>query len=428
MKYQIPKGLFDILPNAKESFKEVGRWQYLESIIRRLVIDYNFEEIRVPIFEKTELFLRGVGGTSDIASKELYTFLDKAKRSMSLRPEGTASVMRAFIENNLSQEKKIHKLYYMGPMFRYDRPQKGRYRQHHQLGIEVIGDKSFEIDAEVIDMLMTLFNRLELTNLKLLINSIGDLETRANYKKALLDFLKPNFENLSEDSKARFDKNPMRILDSKDERDKKILKDVPSILDFLSDGAKKHFENLLNILDKLDIKYEVDSKLVRGLDYYDDTVFEVVSDKLGAQNSLGGGGRYNSLLKSLGGPDLSGIGFACGLERILQTMIEAEVYFPEKTGPFLYIIPIGKDAKDFSIKLAKDLRHHKISVDIDLNAKKIQKSLGLANKLNAKNALILADDEMQKKRASFKNLEKREQQEIKFEDLKNFIKDKFYKL
>ncbi|NGX44807.1 MAG: Histidine--tRNA ligase, partial [Candidatus Anoxychlamydiales bacterium] len=322
MKYQIPKGLFDILPNAKENFKEVSRWQYLESIIKKLAIDYNFEEIRVPIFEKTELFLRGVGGTSDIASKELYTFLDKAKRSMSLRPEGTASVMRAFIENNLSQEKKIHKLYYMGPMFRYDRPQKGRYRQHHQLGIEVIGDKSFEIDAEVIDMLMTLFNRLELTNLKLLINSIGDLETRANYKKALLDFLKPNFENLSEDSKARFDKNRMRILDSKDERDKKILKEVPSILDFLSDGAKKHFENLLNLLDKLDIKYEVDSKLVRGLDYYDNTVFEVVSDKLGAQNSLGGGGRYNSLLKSLGGPDLPGIGFACGLERILQTMIE----------------------------------------------------------------------------------------------------------
>ncbi|NGX30517.1 MAG: Histidine--tRNA ligase, partial [Candidatus Anoxychlamydiales bacterium] len=320
MKYQIPKGLFDILPNAKESFKEVNRWQYLESIINKLAIDYNFEEIRVPIFEKTELFLRGVGATSDIASKELYTFLDKAKRSMSLRPEGTASVMRAFIENNLSQEKKFHKLYYMGPMFRYDRPQKGRYRQHHQLGVEIIGDKSFEIDAEVIDMLVTLFKRLELKNLKLLINSIGDLETRTNYKKALLDFLKPNFENLSEESKARFDKNPMRILDSKDERDKKILKEAPSILDFLSDAAKKHFENLLNLLDKLDIKYEVDSKLVRGLDYYDDTVFEVVSEKLGgAQNSLGGGGRYNSLLKSLGGPDLPGIGFACGLERILQT-------------------------------------------------------------------------------------------------------------
>ncbi|NGX40365.1 MAG: Histidine--tRNA ligase [Candidatus Anoxychlamydiales bacterium] len=429
MKYQIPKGLFDILPNAKESFKEVNRWQYLESIINKLAIDYNFEEIRVPIFEKTELFLRGVGATSDIASKELYTFLDKAKRSMSLRPEGTASVMRAFIENNLSQEKKFHKLYYMGPMFRYDRPQKGRYRQHHQLGVEIIGDKSFEIDAEVIDMLVTLFKRLELKNLKLLINSIGDLETRTNYKKALLDFLKPNFENLSEESKARFDKNPMRILDSKDERDKKILKEAPSILDFLSDAAKKHFENLLNLLDKLDIKYEVDSKLVRGLDYYDDTVFEVVSEKLGgAQNSLGGGGRYNSLLKSLGGPDLPGIGFACGLERILQTMIEEEVYFPEKEGPFLYIIPIGEDAKDFAILLAKDLRHHKISVDIDLNAKKIQKSLSLADKLNAKNALILADDEMQKKVASFKNLDKREQQEIKFEDLKNFIRDKFYKL
>ncbi|NGX33905.1 MAG: Histidine--tRNA ligase [Candidatus Anoxychlamydiales bacterium] len=428
MKYQIPKGLFDILPYSKESFKETFRWQYLESVIKKLMGDYNFEEIRVPIFEKTDLFLRGVGEITDIASKELYTFLDKAKRSMSLRPEGTASVMRAFIENNLSQEKKLHKLYYTGPMFRYDRPQKGRYRQHHQLGIEVIGEKSFEIDAEVIDMLITLFKRLEIKHFKLLINSIGDFETRTNYKKALLDFLKPNFENLSEESQARFDKNPMRILDSKDERDKKILKEVPSILDFLSSSAKKHFENLLNLLDKLDIKYEVDSKLVRGLDYYDDTVFEIISEKTGAQNSLGGGGRYNSLLKSLGGPDLPGIGFACGLERILQTMIEEDVYFPKKKGPFIYIIPIGEDAKEYAIILAKDLRHHKISVDIDLNAKKIQKSLSLADKLNAKNALILADNEMNQKVASFKNLEKREQNEIKFEDLKNFIKNKFYKL
>ena len=213
------KGTHDILPD------QTWRWRKIESALHNFMQKYGYQEIRTPAFEKTELFLRGVGATSDIASKELYTFLDKAKRSMSLRPEGTASVMRAFIEHNLSQEKKFHKLYYMGPMFRYDRPQKGRYRQHHQLGIEVIGDKSFEIDAEVIDMLMTLFKRLELTNLKLLINSIGDLETRANYKKALLDFLKPNFENLSEDSKARFEKNPMRILDSKDERDKKILKD-----------------------------------------------------------------------------------------------------------------------------------------------------------------------------------------------------------
>ncbi len=428
MKYQIPKGLFDIIANAKEGFKEIDKWQYLESVIKKLAKDYNFEEIRVPIFEKTELFLRGVGASSDIAAKELYTFLDKAKRSMSLRPEGTASVMRAFIENNLAQEKKVHKLYYMGPMFRYDRPQKGRYRQHHQFGIEVIGEKSCEIDVEIIDMLMSLFTRLGLKDLKLLINSIGDFETRACYKKALIDFLKPNFEDLSEDSQVRFNKNPMRILDSKDERDKKILKNAPSILDFLSPAAKDRFESLLNFLDKLNIKYEVDNKLVRGLDYYDDTVFEVVTQKLGAQNSLGGGGRYNSLLKSLGGPDLPGIGFACGLERILQTMIDNDVYFPKKEGPFVYIIPIGKDAKEFSLILAKDLRHHKIAVDMDFNAKKIQKSLGLANKLRAKNALIIADHEMQKKIASFKNLERREQKEIKFEDLKNFIKNKFYKV
>lgn len=428
MKYQIPKGLFDILPDAKEDFKNVDKWQYLESVIKKLAQDYNFEEIRTPIFEKTELFLRGIGEGSDIASKELYTFLDKAKRSMSLRPEGTASIMRSFVENNLSQERKISKLYYVGPMFRYDRPQKGRYRQHHQFGIEVIGEKSFAIDAEVIDMLINLFKRLELKNLKLLINSIGDLETRTTYKKELLDFLKPNFENLSDDSKIRFEKNPLRILDSKDEKDQKLIEKAPSILDFLSDSSKKHFENVLNLLDKLNIKYEVTKKLVRGLDYYDDTVFEVVSEKLGAQNSLGGGGRYNSLLKSLGGVDLPGIGFACGMERILQTMLEQDVYFPEKKGPFLFIIPTTKEAKEFAIILTKDLRHHKIPTEIDLSANKIQKSLSLANKLKAQNALILADDEMSKKIASYKNLDSREQKEIKFEDLKNFIKDKYYKL
>ncbi|NGX36242.1 MAG: Histidine--tRNA ligase [Candidatus Anoxychlamydiales bacterium] len=428
MRYQIPKGLFDILPITSEAWKESNKWQYLESVLKKLSQDYNFEEIRVPIFEKTDLFLRGIGESSDIASKELYTFLDKAERSMSLRPEGTASIMRSFIENTLNQERKVSKLYYIGPMFRYDRPQLGRYRQHHQFGVEVVGEKSYVIDAMVIDMLMELFKRLELKNLKLLINSIGDLETRTKYKKALLDFLKPNFNNLSKNSQTRFEKNPLRILDSKEEIDQKIIKEAPSILDFLTDSSKKHFDNLLNLLEKLNIQYEVNKRLVRGLDYYDDTVFEVVSEELGAQNSLGGGGRYNSLLKSLGGPDLSGLGFACGLERILQTMIKQEVYFPQKGAPFIFIIPLSDEAKEYSIILTSELRHHKIPTEIDLNAKKIQKSLSLANKFGAKNALIIGTDEMKNKNAQFKNLETREQAQISFDKLKSFIKDKYYKL
>ncbi len=354
MQYQVPKGLFDIVPYTQDSWKLVEKWQYLESVIRKLAKDYNFDEIRTPIFEKTELFIRGVGGESDIASKELYTFLDKAERSMSLRPEGTAPIMRAFIENGLVQERVLHKLFYMGPMFRYDRPQKGRYRQHHQFGVEVIGKSSFEIDAEVIDILLELFNRLGLKDSKLLLNSIGDLETRKKYRESLLEFLKPNFENLSKDSQNRFEKNPLRILDSKDKKDQEIVKEAPSILDFLTEKAKKHFENLLNLLDKLDIKYTIDSRLVRGLDYYDNTVFEVVTEKTGAQNSLGGGGRFNGLLENLGGPALPGIGFACGMERILQTMIENDAMFPEKTGPYVLIIPLSEKAKEFAISLTKD--------------------------------------------------------------------------
>ncbi len=429
MEYQIPKGLFDILPYAEELWKQSDKWQYLESVIKKLVIDYNYQEIRTPIFEKTDLFLRGMGASSDVVSKELYTFLDKAQRSMSLRPEGTASIMRCLLETNLFQQIKPCKLFYIGPMFRYDRPQKGRYRQHHQFGVEVIGEASYEIDAEVIDLLLELFKRLEIKNIKLLLNSIGDLETRQNYKNALLEYLKPNFDKLSEDSQIRFKVNPLRILDSKEENDKKIVDNAPSILDFLTENSKKHFDNLLNLLENLNIQYEINHKLVRGLDYYNDTVFEVISEALqGVQNSLGGGGRYDSLLKTLGGPDIAGIGFACGIERILQTMISQEVYFPTKSSPFLFIIPLSEEAKKFCTILTKDFRHHQIPTEIDINAKKIQKSLQLATNLQAHNALIIGEDEMKNKTAQFKDLKTREQKEIKFDEIKIFIRDKYYKL
>jgi histidyl-tRNA synthetase len=429
MEYQIPKGLFDILPNAEETWKQSDKWQYLESVIKKLMEDYNYQEIRTPIFEKTNLFLRSVGETTDIVDKELYTFLDKAQRSMSLRPEGTASVMRSVLENNLYQDIKPCKLFYIGPMFRYDRPQKGRFRQFHQMGVEILNEPSYEIDAELIDVLLEFFRRLEIKNTKLLINSIGDIETRQKFKKALLEYLTPNSEMLSEDSKIRLNTNPLRILDSKDEKDKKLLENCPSILDFLSESSKKHFEKLLNLLDNLDIKYEINDKLVRGLDYYNDTVFEIISEELdGAQNSLGGGGRYDSLLKILGGPDIPGTGFACGMERILQTMISQKAYFPNKNSPFIFIIPLSEEAKKMSISLTKDLRHHKIPTEIDLNAKKIQKSLQAATKILAHNALIIGDDEMKNKKAQLKDLNTREQIEIKFDEIKLFIRDKYYKL
>ncbi|OGN59569.1 MAG: histidine--tRNA ligase [Chlamydiae bacterium RIFCSPHIGHO2_12_FULL_27_8] len=427
MQYQIPKGLFDILPYSKEEWTISSKWHYLEKIIKKLSIDYNYEEIRTPIFEKTELFTRGVGESSDIVHKELYTFLDKAKREMSLRPEGTASIMRAFIENSLLQERKTHKFFYIGPMFRYDRPQAGRYRQHHQFGVEVIGEKCVEIDFEIIDLLLNLFKRLELKNLKLLINSVGDLESRENYKNALLKYLKPYFNNLSEDSKMRFESNPLRILDSKDLNDIKIVENAPSILEFLSEGSKTHFDNLLALLKKAKIEFEVNPKLVRGLDYYDDVVFEVVSNDLGAQSSLGGGGRYGTLLKNLGGPNLSGVGFACGMERILQLMVKQNVFFPKKNYPFVYIIPMGEKAKEYSIFLTRELRNHFIPTEIDLHVSKLQKALAYASKIEAANVLIIGDEELEKQKFSFKNLETRNQEELSLENIKIEIQKKYLK-
>ncbi len=426
MQFQIPKGLFDILPyGADKEWRLSNRWQYIEAIIRKLTLDYGFKEIRTPIFERTELFVRGIGATSDIASKEMYTFLDKAQRSMSLRPEGTASVMRAFIEKNLAPLQKVHKLYYIAPMFRYDRPQAGRYRQHHQFGVEVIGNYGYNQDAEVIDMLLELFRRLGLKDLKLLINSIGDAQSRIKYKEALIKFLKPHFTKLSKESQERLEKNPLRVLDSKEPQDIELVKNAPSILNFLSQEGKDHFNNLIKLLDALKIKYEVNDKLVRGLDYYDDTVFEVVSSELGSQNSLGGGGRYNSLLKSFGGADLPGFGFGAGLERILTAMQDQNIPFPNISKPFVYFIPLGDEAQEISFMLTTKLRHKKIPVDIDLNAKKIQKSLANASKLEAQNCIIIGDEEIKEKKVQFKNLESREQKGIAVEKVIDFIEEQY---
>ena len=276
-KIAIPPGVFDILPNSEEQWQNSHLWNYLESTIKEIAYLYGFQEVRTPIFERAELFQRGVGDTSDIVSKEMYLFEDKGKRMMSLRPEGTASVMRAFIENQLQNRGQIHKLFYIGPMFRYDRPQAGRYRQHHQFGIEAIGLDSPEQEAEVIDLLYSLYQRLGLQNLKVCINSIGNDETRSNFRTALIEYLRPMYQDLSEESKIRLDKNPLRILDSKDPKDQQIVAKAPSILEFLDTDSKEHFNQLQNWLNRLSIPFEINHNLVRGLDYYNKTVFEVVA-------------------------------------------------------------------------------------------------------------------------------------------------------
>jgi histidyl-tRNA synthetase len=395
MKYTIPPGVFDILPNdPKDTWKNSSIWNHVEEVIRRTAIDFGFQEIRTPLFERTELFQRGVGETSDIVSKEMYTFTDKGDRSMSLRPEGTAPVIRSFIENQLHQNSQIHKLFYIAPMFRYERAQAGRYRQHHQFGIEAIGNGSPEQDVEIIDLLWTLYHRLGLKNLVLNLNSIGTPACRMAYKIALQDYLRSSFDHLSKDSQTRFEINPLRILDSKDLQDRKILENAPSILDFLDDECKKHFQEVQKLLGQLKIPYKINSHLVRGLDYYNKTVFEVVAGDLGAQNSIGGGGRYDGLIKQLGGPDLPSMGFGTGLERIIQTLIKQESSLPETIGPTLFIIPLGDEAKSACFSILHDLRQQNISAQMDFNSKKLSKSMQLANDLKAKFVIVVGDNEL----------------------------------
>ncbi|MCC6127750.1 MAG: histidine--tRNA ligase [Chlamydiae bacterium] len=423
MDIQLPKGTFDILPyNPAEPWQQSDLWHFLESTVVSIAGSYGYEEIRTPTYERTELFNRGVGETTDIVSKEMFTFEDKGGRSLSLRPEGTASVMRSFIQHSLSQARSSNKLYYMGPMFRYERPQSGRYRQFHQFGVEAIGIGDPAIDAEVIDMLYQFYKKLGLRSLKVHVNTVGDLASRALYREALLGYFRPHLKEMSSDSQVRFEKNPLRILDSKDPKDTALVKSAPSILSHLTPDAEAHFQSVCHLLDLIQVPYEVNDRIVRGLDYYTKTVFEVTSSELGAQNTLGGGGRYDGLLKSLGGSDLPGIGFATGLERILQVMIGQNIQANAKKGPLIYFIPLGDEAKQSCFQLTSALRHEGIASEIDLQAKKVQTGLQNAAKLGAVYCAIIGSDELQSSKIQLKHLETRQATEISLDGLLSYLK------
>lgn len=399
-------GVFDILPyGSKEEWRNANLWQHVEEIIRETARDYGYQEIRTPIFERTELFKRGVGETSDIVSKEMYTFIDKGDRSMSLRPEGTAPVIRAFVEHQLFQNSSVHKLFYIAPMFRYERTQAGRYRQHHQFGAEAIGNGSPEQDVEIIDFLYTLYNRLKLKNLQLFINSIGNQTSRQAYKSALKSYLSGYLDQLSADSQTRFETNPLRILDSKDPKDRAILENAPSILDYLDDECKEHFNAVKKLLEALNIPYTVSPSLVRGLDYYNKTVFEIVAGDLGAQNSIGGGGRYDGLLKELGGPDLPTIGFGTGIERIIQTLLKQEAPVKQPDSPTLFLIPMGEEASQTCFALLHQLRQEGISSQMDFSGKKVGKAMQLANQLKAKFVVVVGENELRTQEVELKDMQ-----------------------
>lgn len=423
MQLAIPPGVFDVLPHdPQEKWRNSHLWIYLESMIRQVAADYGFQEMRTPIFERTELFQRGVGETSDIVSKEMYTFIDKGQRSMSLRPEGTASAMRAFIDNQMHQSSPIHKLYYIGPMFRYERSQAGRYRQHHQFGAEVIGIAAPEQDVELIDLLHTLYNKLGLKNLQVKINSIGDIESRLRFRQSLIDYLKKHINSLSKESQTRLEINPLRVLDSKDPKDKEITAGAPSILDFLNEECKDHFNTVQKELTLLNIPYTVDPTLVRGLDYYNKTVFEIIAGELGAQNSIAGGGRYDGLLKTLGGPDLPASGFATGMERVLQTMLKQEVPLPKPYSPEVFLISLGTSAKETCFKLLHEMRLKGISAQMDFSDRKINKLMQYANQIQASYVIIIGENELQSGEIELKEMSTGEKFKVPLEHAASILK------
>jgi len=395
MAIPIPTGTFDILPeDPKELWRSSHLWNYVESVLRSHARLYGFEEIRTPLFERIELFKRSVGDTSDIVSKEMYDFEDKGGRHLALRPEGTASVIRSFVEKQLHTQKAQHRLFYIGPMFRYERPQSGRYRQHHQFGVEVLGAARPELDAELIEMCVSLYEKLGLQNLSVYINSLGDKETRVTFKERLKAYLQPKLSELSAESQRRFETNPLRIFDSKDEKDKEIIKGAPTILDCLTPECEAHFSAVRKVLDHLGIRYEVNAQLVRGLDYYTKTVFEITSGELGAQNTVGAGGRYDGLVKDLGGPDIPGIGFATGIERILQTMLAQQAPTPPRHTPHLYLIGLGDEALYKAFSLAKEMRKNGTVCLVDMSGKKLKTAMQIASESGAHFSLVLGENEL----------------------------------
>ncbi|MGA8164123.1 MAG: histidine--tRNA ligase [Waddliaceae bacterium] len=405
MDIQSPPGLFDILPkDPQEEWRSSHLWNFVESTIRATAELYGYQEIRTPIMERAELFQRSVGETSDIVAKEMYTFEDKGGRLLSLRPEGTAPVLRAVIQHQLSHASPMQKYFYIGPMFRYERAQAGRYRQHHQFGAEALGSPAPEQDAELIDLLYTVYTRLGLKDLRVVINSIGEASCRQAYRKALIDYLSQYREQLSEDSKKRLETNPLRILDSKDPRDHAIIADAPSILDFLNQECRDHFEEVQRCLQLLNIPYEVNDKIVRGLDYYNKTVFEVTAKELGAQNSIGGGGRYDQLMQNLGGPNLPALGFGAGMERIIQTMLKQNVAAPKPYHPTLFLIPLGKEANTRCFSLLHDLRTSGISVQMDFSGRKLGKVMHYADQMQATFTAVVGDKELESGEIALKEM------------------------
>lgn len=412
---QALKGTHDILP------EEVYKWDYMEGVIRDVCARYGYKEIRTPIIEATELFQRGIGDTTDVVTKEMYTFTDRGNRSVTLRPENTASAVRAYLEHKMYGDQQVHKMFYIGSMFRYDRPQAGRYREFHQFGLEVLGASSPLADAEVIAMACEIFHRLGLKNLDLHLNSIGDKNCRPAYRQKLIEFFEGKKDQLCDDCRERLYKNPLRILDCKEEGCKKASIGAPEITDYLCDDCHKKFEAVKHYLDGLGISYTVDPRLVRGLDYYTNTAFEIQYPPLGAQSAVCGGGRYDGLVEEIGGPSTPGIGFAIGLERLLLALEMQNLIPAPKAQKRVYIAALGEDAVAEGFKIQEELRGLGVLTDMDLQGRSLKGQMKQAGKLDSQFTVIIGSNELEKGAAAVKNMADGTQKDIPFAEVAGYI-------
>jgi histidyl-tRNA synthetase len=406
---QASRGTRDILPS------EMGYWQQVERVAAQVLEQALYQEIRTPIFEQTALFERGIGEATDVVGKEMYSFLDRGDRSLTLRPEGTAGVVRALIEHNLQASGGVQRLWYKGPMFRYERPQAGRQRQFHQIGVEVLGSADPRADAEVIALGTDILQTLGLKNLHLSLNSVGNVEDRQQYREALVNYLTPYHADLDPDSQARLSRNPLRILDSKDQKTQEIVRQAPNILDYLGDRSRQHFEQVQQLLSDLGIVYQLNPSLVRGLDYYTHTAFEIQSDDLGAQATVCGGGRYDGLVSSLGGPDTPAVGWAIGLERLILLLQQLQPVLSPR--PDFYLVSKGEKAEPQALLLAQRLRQAGFSAELDLSGSAFGKQFKRADRSGAIACLILGDAEAESQTVQLKWLAQKEQETLSLTQL-----------
>ena len=416
MKFKSIKGTKDILPG------EVETWQRAEDAIRRVLSSFNYREIRTPIFEQTSLFARSIGELTDIVSKEMYTFVDRSEESLTLRPEGTAAALRAYIQNNLGELAPLTKLYYMGPMFRQERPQAGRLRQFHQFGAEALGSSSPQLDVEMMLIALAVYRELGIFQFSLKVNSVGCQQCRPPYKKKLIDALQNVRSQLSPESQARVNQNPLRVLDSKDEKDQELTRSAPLMKDHLCPECTQHFLEVQKLLRSTETPFEIDGRLVRGLDYYTKTAFEITSSSLGSQDALAGGGRYDLLVEELGGKPTPGIGFAAGMERLMMALAKVGTPLPVDLNPILYIVATDESSRRWAFTQASSLRLKGVRVEIDYLGRSVKAQMREANRQEARYSVVIGETELQTQKAKLKNMKTGEESSVSLDELQSALR------